>query len=75
MMRGTLSIVSVLVLSSQGVFAANLDLVTDPAIGEPERFAVSEIRREAMAKGITLGDDARAIRVFLTIEKDTNVAA
>ena len=50
--------------------AASLVLSNDPATGGPGRFAAEEIRREAAAKGMTLGDDSQATRVSLSVEKD-----
>jgi hypothetical protein len=50
--------------------ATAANLTHDPASGEPGKFAAEEIRREAVAKGITLGDDAHATRISITIEKD-----
>jgi hypothetical protein len=55
--------------------AASLNLANDAATGEPGKFAASEIRREAEAKGMTLGADANATRVALTLGKDDNAVA
>ncbi len=64
----------IVALSVQAV-AASLELVNDPATGGPGKFAVEEIRREAEAHGVTLGDDAGAIRIALTVEKGGGAAA
>ena len=50
--------------------AGSLDLTNDPATGGPGKFAAEEIRREANAKGMTLGDDASTTRVELTVGKE-----
>jgi hypothetical protein len=55
--------------------AESFDLAIDPATGEPGKFAAAEIRREAAAKGITAGQDAKATRVSLTVAKDAKAAA
>ena len=54
--------------------AASLVLPNDAATGAPGKFAVEEIRREAAAKGMTLGDDPQATRVSLSVEKDGKAA-
>lgn len=55
--------------------AGSLDLVNEPATGGPGEFAAAEIRREALAHGMTLGDDVNAIRIVLTVGKEGNPAA
>ena len=55
--------------------AGNLDLSLDAAAGGPGKFAAEEIRREALAHGLTLGDEAHATRVALTVEKDAKATA
>jgi hypothetical protein len=55
--------------------AASLDLTNDPATGAPGKFAAEEICREAVAKGMAGGDDARAIRVSLTVGKEGKAVA
>ena len=55
--------------------AGNLGLSLDIATAGPGKFAVEEIRRAAVAKGITVGDDANATRIALTVEKEGNAAA
>lgn len=47
--------------------AASLALTNDHATGGPGKFAAEEIRREASARGMTLGEDAQAIRVVLNV--------
>ncbi len=56
-------------LASVPASAASLELTNAPATGEPGKFAAEEIRREAVAKGMTLGDDAKATRIALTVRK------
>ena len=56
-------------------WAASLDLAVDAAAGGLGKFAVEEIRREAAAKGMTLGDDAKATRVEISLENDGESAA
>ena len=55
--------------------AANLDLANDPSTGGPGKFAAEEIRREALARGMTVGDDSEATRVALTVGKAGNATA
>ncbi len=55
--------------------AASLELKNDPATGEPGKFAAAEIRRAATAKGMTLGEEARATRVVLTVQKEAKSVA
>ena len=55
--------------------SANLSLVNDAATGGPGRFAAEEIRREAVAKGGAVGDDANATRITLAVQKDAKAAA
>lgn len=54
---------------------ASLQLTNDPSTGEPGKFAAEEIRREAKAKGMTLGNGAKAIRISITVEKNTRGVA
>ena len=68
-------ILAVMVALSASALAASLQLANDPATGEPGKFAAEEIRREATARGLTLGDDATATHVRLTVEKEANAAA
>lgn len=51
--------------------AVGLDLTIDPSSGEPGEFAAAEIRREAGAKGTASGDDGAAIRVSLSVERNS----
>ncbi len=55
--------------------AANLQLAVDGAAEGPVKFAAEEIRREALAHGMTVGDDAKATRVGLAVEKVGGAAA
>jgi hypothetical protein len=41
----------------------------------PGKFAAEEIRREAAAKGLTVGAEAKATRIALTVEKTNGAAA
>ena len=54
---------------------ASLQLNNDPSTGEPGKFAAEEIRREAKAKGLTLGDGAKSLRISITVEKNTKAGA
>ena len=75
-MKRTLTLLTALIVAlSVPALAASLELVNDPATGGPGKFAAEEIRREAAAKGMTLGDDANATRIVLTVEKEGNAAA
>ncbi len=55
--------------------SASLDLSLDVATEGRGRFAADEIRREAEAKGMTLGKDANATRVSITVENAPQAAA
>jgi hypothetical protein len=68
-------ILATLLLAPLTALAGSLELVNDPATGGPGRFAAEEIRREAKARGITLGNDANATRIVLTAEKGANAAS
>lgn len=54
--------------------AASILLENDLSTNEPGKFAAEEIRREAKAKSIPLGEDAKATRITLTVEKDSKVS-
>ncbi len=60
---------------SLSALASSIDLTNDPATGGPGKFAAEEIRREAVAKGMTLGADADATRVSLLVGNETNAVA
>jgi hypothetical protein len=75
MKRTATIFLTALLLAPLAALAASLELVNDPATGGPGKFAAEEIRREAAAKGVTLGDDSKATRIALTVGKDGNVAA
>jgi len=49
---------------------ATLEVINDPVTGGPGKFAAEEIRREALARGMTPGVDTGAIRSALTVEKE-----
>jgi hypothetical protein len=64
-----------LLLAPLAALAGSVELTNDPATGKPGMFAMEEIRREALARGMTLGDDTRATRVALTVGKVGDSAA
>ncbi len=68
-------ILTTLLLAPLTALAANLELANDPATGGPGRFAVEEIRREALARGMTFGPGAGATRIALTAGKAGDSAA
>lgn len=76
-MKPTLTILALLaalvVAPSLSATAAILQLTNSPATGAPGKFAVEEIRREALARGMTLGDGANVTRISITVE--SNAAA
>lgn len=75
-MKPTLTLLTaLLLLVPPAALAGSLELVNDAATGEAGKFAAAEIHREAATKGMTLGDDAKATRVVLTIGRGANVAA
>ncbi len=55
--------------------AGILQLTGDAAAGGPGKFAAEELRRQAEAHGMALGDNANAIRVALTVEKAEGAVA
>ncbi len=63
-----------LILSASAM-AESLELVNDPATGGPGKFAAEEIRREALTHGMTLGEDATATRIAVTVGKEVNASA
>jgi len=60
---------------SFSALASSIDLINEPSTGGPGKFATDEIRREAVAKGMTLGDDPAATRVSLLVGNASNAAA
>lgn len=66
---------SLLVSLATPVLAASLELTKNAATGGPGKFAAAEIRREAVAKRMTVGDDAKATHVSLSVEKDGKASA
>lgn len=62
------------VLLSPFADAANLHLDVAKNFGAPGTFAAEEIRREAAAKGMTVVEDATAIRVSLTVGNNTKAS-
>jgi hypothetical protein len=54
--------------------AASLELSPDSPTGRPGKFAAEEIRREALAHGMALGEDANATRIALTVATAGNAA-
>jgi len=74
-MKQTLTFFTALLLAPLAALAGSFELVNDPATGGPGKFAVEEIRREAGARGMTLGNDAGGTRIALTVGKDGGAAA
>jgi hypothetical protein len=62
-------------LTSSVLAAPTLTLSLDPVSAGPGKFAAEEIRREAAAKGTTSGEEANALRIALTVEKEGKAAA
>ena len=52
--------------------AGSFVLVNDPGTGEPGKFAADEIRREAEARGLVLGDGPGATRIAIAVERERN---
>ena len=67
--------VSLILLIAVPAMAGSLELSLDPATSGPGKFAAEEIHCEAVAKGMTLGQDANATRISLTVERDAKAAA
>ncbi|MSU27385.1 MAG: carbohydrate-binding family 6 protein [Pedosphaera sp.] len=74
-MKHLLTLFIVLVALSAPARAASFSLTNEPSTGEPGKFAAEEIRREATAKGLSLGDDAKATRIALTVDMDARAIA
>ncbi len=62
------------ILIEAAAMAATVSLTTDPATGGPGKFAAEEIRREAAAKGMKLGDDAHTVRIAIALARDGKAA-
>jgi hypothetical protein len=69
------TLLTALLLAPLAALAASLDLANDPATGKPGKFAAEEIRREAAAKGMALGEDANATRISITVGKEGKAVA
>lgn len=70
-MKYTFTLLAPLILAlSVPVLAASLELTNDPSTGGPGKFAAEEIRREAIARAITLEEDAQATCIAITVQKD-----
>ena len=74
-MKRIFTLLTVLVALTAPTRAASFSLSNDPSTGEPGKFAAEEIRREAVAHGMTLGDDAKPTRVELTVGKPGDAVA
>jgi hypothetical protein len=75
-MKLTLTFLAALIAAlASPAMAASLQLTHDSTTAEPGKFAVEEIRREAKAHGMALGDDANAIRISIALGNDRNSAA
>lgn len=68
-------LVLLVLFSTAPVMAASIDLVNDPSTGKPGIFAAEEIRLEAAAKGMALGDDTNTTRIVMRVEKNNNAIA
>jgi hypothetical protein len=69
-MKNIPALVGLLVALSNPTGAANFSLANDPATGAPGDFAAEEIRREAVAKGLSEADDASTLHISLTVGND-----
>jgi hypothetical protein len=63
-----------LLLLTLPALGGSLQLAIGNATEAPVKFAASEIRREAEAKELTLGDSPNATRIVFTIEKSADAA-
>ena len=75
MKRYNVALFTTLLLAPQTALAASLELTNDPATGRPGKFAADEIRREALARGLTMGGGTDATRIALTIGKGPDSTA
>ncbi|MCL4178426.1 MAG: sulfatase-like hydrolase/transferase, partial [Verrucomicrobia bacterium] len=73
-LAGTTRMAALMVALSVSALCGGLELANDAATGRPGEFAVQEIRRAAEARGMTLGDDASATRIELTVGGGDGVA-
>ncbi len=55
--------------SASCAFAVGIDLRIDDSTGAPGKFAEAEIRREATAKGMALGQDSDSTQIAIIVEK------
>ena len=65
-----LIILATLLLIPLAGLTASIELVNDPETGEPGKFAAAEIRRVALASGMTIDNMSNAIRIIITIDKN-----
>jgi hypothetical protein len=70
-----LLLVAALLLARLAALAGTIEVMNSPATGGPGKFALEEIRRQAEARGMTLGQAAPGIRIGLTVGKGDNAAA
>jgi hypothetical protein len=75
LVNAALPFATALLLAPLAALGGSIELVNSPATGGPGKFAVEDIRREAEARGMTLGEAAPGIRISLTVGKDDNAAA
>ncbi|TWU30692.1 hypothetical protein Poly41_65970 [Novipirellula artificiosorum] len=54
--------------------ASRIQLTNAESTGAPGKFASAEIRREAAASGMTIGEDAEAPSITLSVDKDAKAA-
>jgi hypothetical protein len=67
--------IAALIIIAVPAMAGSLQLSLDAATDGPGKFAIEEIRREAVAHGLTVGDDDSGTRIALTVERTDNAAA
>jgi hypothetical protein len=74
-MNGRLICALFCALTGSAIAAQTLTLTLDAAAAGPGKFAADEIRRQATAQGMTVGDDANAMRISITVGKDDKAVA
>jgi len=76
-MKNSVFLIAVLLcgLFASGLAAQPLSLSLDAASAEPGKFAATEIRREAAAKGLAVGESGAATHIALTVATDGEATA
>ena len=74
MITRILLLLLLLIACASPAMAARIQLTNAESTGAPGKFASAEIRREAVASGMTIGEDAEATSITLSVDKDAKAA-